>query len=136
MTTPDLLQEAGYKYLMECSADDQTIWLKTRSGRILSIPYPRPTNDLPMLHAYHVTPEQYANILIDQFDEMLQQSRDAPLTFCLSFHPYLSGHAFRIRQLRRVFQHINAHSDRIWLAHTGQIADYVSTLGAGVVPGG
>ena len=42
--TPDLLQEAGYSYLMDWLADDQPIWLETRGGRILSIPYPgRPT---------------------------------------------------------------------------------------------
>jgi peptidoglycan/xylan/chitin deacetylase (PgdA/CDA1 family) len=134
-STPDLLQEAGYRYLMEWSADDQPIWLKTRSGRILSIPYPRPTNDLPMMHAYHMNPELYANILIDQFDETLHQSRKMPLSFCLSFHPYLSGHAFRIRQLRRVFQHIQKHADRVWLARTGEIAEHVAGLPVGVVPG-
>lgn len=133
--TPDLLQEAGYRYLMEWSADDQPIWLKTRSGRILSIPYPRPTNDLPMMHANHMSPELYGDILIDQFDETLHQSQKMPLTFCLSFHPYFSGHAFRIRQLRRVFQHISQHADRIWLARTGEIADHVARLPAGVVPG-
>lgn len=133
--TPDLLQESGYRYLMEWSADDQPIWLKTRAGRILSIAYPRPTNDLPMMHAYHMNPELYANILIDQFDETLNQSRSMPLTFCLSFHPYFSGHAFRIRQLRRVFQHIKAHADKIWLARTGEIAEHVAKLPSGVVPG-
>ena len=133
--TPDLLQEAGYRYLMEWSADDQPIWLKTRAGRILSIPYPRPTNDLPMMHAYHMNPALYADILIDQFDETLRQSRNMPLSFCLSFHPYLSGHAFRIRQLRRVFEHIRRHADKVWLARTGEIAEHVAGLPKGVVPG-
>ena len=135
LVTPDLLQEAGYRYLMEWSADDQPIWMKTRGGRILSIPYPRPTNDLPMMHAYHMNPELYANILIDQFDETLQQSKQMPLSFCLSFHPYLSGHAFRIRQLRRVFQHISRHAGDVWLARTGEIAEHVAGLPVGIVPG-
>lgn len=132
--TPDLLQEAGYQYLMQWSADDQPIWLKTRAGRILSIPYPRPTNDLPLMHAYHTDPERYANILIDQFDETLHQSRNIPLTFCLSFHPYLSGHAFRIRQLRRVFQHVQKSAGKVWLARTGEIAEHVRKLPPGTVP--
>jgi allantoinase len=37
--TPDLLQEAGYKYLMDWPCDDQPIWMKTRRGRILAVPY-------------------------------------------------------------------------------------------------
>ena len=38
--TMDLLQEAGYRYVMDWTMDDQPVWLKTRGGRILSMPYP------------------------------------------------------------------------------------------------
>ncbi len=133
--TLDLLQEAGFKYHLDWTADDQPIWMKTRGGRILSIPYVRPTNDLPMMHRYQVTPEQYADLLIDQFDEMLVQSRETPLVFCLSFHPYFAGHAFRLKHLRRVYKHIKSNADKVWWAHTGQIADHIMTLPPGVVPG-
>jgi peptidoglycan/xylan/chitin deacetylase (PgdA/CDA1 family) len=30
--TMDLLQEAGYRYVMDWTADDQPIWLRTRQG--------------------------------------------------------------------------------------------------------
>jgi hypothetical protein len=43
--TPDLLKEAGYIYVMDWPADDQPFWLKTRSGPILSVPYPAELND-------------------------------------------------------------------------------------------
>src|SRR6266852_2989606 len=43
--TIDLLKEAGYKYVMDWPADDQPFWLKTRSGPILSVPYPAELND-------------------------------------------------------------------------------------------
>lgn len=132
MVTPDLTQEAGYQYLMDWGFDDQPVWLKTRSGRILSIPYPRPTNDLPMLHGRNFTPNQYADILIDQFDEMRAQSQSAPLVFGLSFHPYLIGHAFALKHIRRAIGHIAAHRD-IWLARPGDIADHVLTLPQGIV---
>jgi hypothetical protein len=39
--TPDLLQEAGYTYLLDWCHDDQPIWMKTRKGRILSVPIRR-----------------------------------------------------------------------------------------------
>ena len=39
-TTMDLLQEAGYRYVMDWTMDDQPIWIKTRGGKILSMPYP------------------------------------------------------------------------------------------------
>ncbi len=133
--TLDLLQEAGFTYHMDWMLDDQPVWMKTRKGRILSLPYVRPTNDLPMMHRYQVTPAQYADILIDQIDEMLNQSQTAPLVFCLSFHPYFAGHAFRLKHLRRVYQHIIAHRSAIWLARTGEVAKYVNELPRGTIPG-
>jgi peptidoglycan/xylan/chitin deacetylase (PgdA/CDA1 family) len=133
--TLDLLQEAGFSYHMDWMLDDQPVWMKTRKGRILSLPYVRPTNDLPLMHRYQLTPAQYADILIDQFDEMLEQARTMPLVFCLSFHPYFAGHAFRIRHLRRVYRHIASHASDVWLARTGEIANHVINLPAGVVPG-
>lgn len=134
--TPDLLQEAGLLYHLDWMLDDQPIWMKTRSGRILAIPYVRPTNDLPLMHRYQLTPEQYADILIDQFDEMLLQSQSAPLVFCLSFHPYFCGHAFRLKHLRRVYKHILSHADKVWLARTGEVAAHIAGLAPGMVPGG
>ena len=35
--TPDLLAEAGYRYLLDWCHDDQPVWLRTRGGR----PHPR-----------------------------------------------------------------------------------------------
>ena len=47
--TPDLLAEAGYEYLLDWCHDDQPIWLETRAGRILSVPYPQELNDIPQI---------------------------------------------------------------------------------------
>jgi peptidoglycan/xylan/chitin deacetylase (PgdA/CDA1 family) len=134
VVTPDLVHEAGYRYLMDWGFDDQPVWLETRSGRILTVPYPRPTNDLPMLHGRSFTPAQYADILIDQFDEMRRQSESAPLVFGLSFHPYLIGHAFMLKHIRRAIEHIAAHRD-VWLARPGDIANHAMNLPKGTLAG-
>src|SRR5207247_2144649 len=47
--TPDLLKEACYTYFMDWPCDDQPIWMRTRSGQILSVPYPVEVNDSPMI---------------------------------------------------------------------------------------
>jgi allantoinase len=133
--TLDLLQEAGFSYHLDWLLDDQPVWMKTRRGRILAIPCPRPTGDLALMHRSHFTPQQCADILIDQIDEMLQQSRSAALVFGLSFHPYLVGHAFRLKHLRRVYEHIASHAGQIWLCRTGEIAKHIQALPPGVVPG-
>lgn len=133
--TPDLLEEAGYRYVMDWAHDDQPTWLRTRSGgRIVAIPYARPTNDLPLMHGAKFPPAVWVDVLIDQFDEMLEQSRRQPIIFNLSLHPYLIGHAFRLRQLRRLLDHIISRRSALWITHPGAIADYARGLPAGVVP--
>ena len=47
--TLDLLKEAGYRYVMDWAMDDQPIWMRTRAGPILSVPYPLEINDSPAL---------------------------------------------------------------------------------------
>lgn len=132
--TPDLLQEAGYQYVMDWAHDDQPTWLGTRSGgRLLAIPYARPTNDMPILQGARQSPAAWADMLIDQFDEMLAQSARQPIVYNLSLHPYLVGHAFRLKHLRRVLEHIHQHRDRVWLTRPGEINTFVRTLPAALV---
>ena len=75
-------------------------------------------------------------MIVDGFDEMLEQSEGQPLVFPVSFHPFVVGRPYRIRQLRRAFQHILAHRDKIWLTRPGDICRHIESLPAGVVPGG
>ena len=110
--TVDLLQEAGYRYFMDWTCDDQPIWMKTRSGRILSMPYPIECNDTRGVIWYRYTSGEFTDMLIDGLDEMMRQSEGQPLVCPISLHPFVVGRPYRIRQLRRVFEHLEAASRR------------------------
>ena len=73
--TPDLLAEAGYKYLLDWCMDDQPVWFRTRRGRILSLPYPQELNDIPMIVGRKIGGDAFADMIVDSFDEMLEQSQ-------------------------------------------------------------
>ena len=126
--TPDLLQEAGYRYFMDWTCDDQPIWMRTRQGRILAMPYPVECNDTRAIVWCKYSSSEFAEMIIDGFDEMLAQSRDHPLVFPISLHPFVSGRPYRIRALRRAFQHIMRHRNQIWLTRPGDICRHVETL--------
>ena len=134
--TLDLLQEAGYVYQCDWPLDDQPVWMRTRKGRILNMPYPVETNDSPMMVFRQHTASQLAETWIDQFDEMLEQARAGqPLVCPFVLHTFVLGQPFRLRQLRRVMQHILAHRNEIWLTHPGRIAAHIQALPVGTVPG-
>ena len=132
--TPDLLQEAGYRYFMDWTSDDQPWWMRTRHGRILAMPYPVECNDTRGIVWYKHSSSEFADMLVDGFDEMLEQSVAQPLVFPVSLHPFVSGRPYRIRSLRKAFQHIVAHRERIWLTRPRDICAHIESLPAGVVP--
>jgi len=129
--TPDLLQEAGYKYILDWPMDDQPVWMKTRNGRILSVPYPHEVNDIPMIVLHHGTADKFADMIIDQFNEMLEQSKEQSLVYGVAIHAFIVGQPFRLVHLRRALQHVRAAGDRVWFATTGQIAQHFTEVTGG-----
>ncbi len=135
--TPDLLKEAGYTYVMDWPCDDQPIWMRTRSGPILSVPYPVEVNDSPMIvHRKH-SAREFCDMVVDQFDEMLEQCAKHPLVCNISIHPYVFGQAFRLRPLRMALKHCVEHQfrERVWWTRPGEIAEFCNSIQPGIIPG-
>jgi peptidoglycan/xylan/chitin deacetylase (PgdA/CDA1 family) len=133
--TLDLLKEAGYRYVMDWALDDQPVWMRTRSGPILSVPYPIEVNDSPALVFRRHSGRQFAEMVIDQFDELLFQSKKYPLICAIALHPFIIGQPFRLRAFRGALEHILAHRDEVWITTPGEIARYCAGLPKGIVPG-
>lgn len=128
--TPDLLQETGYRYTLNWCHDDQPVAKQTRSGqRLWSIPYPQELNDIPMIMARQMDAAPFADMIIDNFDEMLLQSRQQPLVMGIALHPYIIGQPYRLRHLRRALEHIAAARDagQVWLTTPGAICQHVDS---------
>ena len=121
--TPDLLKEAGYRYTLNWCHDDQPTSMTTRAGPLWSVPYPQELNDIPMIVGRMMDASAFAQMIVDQFDEMLEQSRSQSLVMGIALHPYLVGQPYRLRHLRRALQHIAAHRADIWLTTPGAIAE-------------
>ena len=135
--TPDLLKEAGFTHLLDWPVDDQPMWMKTRSGPILSVPYPMELNDAGTLGLRDHSGREFADMIVDQFEELLEQSEKQPLVFSLSLHGFLVGQPFRLRPLRQAIKHCVQHkkADQVWFTRAGEIASYCSAMGPGIVPG-
>jgi peptidoglycan/xylan/chitin deacetylase (PgdA/CDA1 family) len=133
--TPDLLAEAGYRYLLDWCMDDQPVWFRCRGDRrILAVPYPQEVNDIPQIAGRKIGGDAFADIIVDQFDEMLELSQERPLVMGVALHAYLVGQPHRLRHLKRALRHIAKHRDRIWLTTPGAIARHCVSLPTGIVP--
>src|SRR4029077_4426518 len=87
--TPDLLREQGYEYLLDWCMDDQPVWMRTRAGPILSVPYPQEVNDVPAIAVRRVSPAEFADMITANFEEMLRQAEGGPLVMGIALHPYI-----------------------------------------------
>jgi allantoinase len=131
--TPDLLVEAGYSYTLNWCHDDQPVAMRTRSGRRLwSVPYPQELNDIPMVVARQMDARDFGDLIADNLEEMLDQSRSTALVMGIALHPYIVGQPYRLRHLRRVLQRVAAARDAglAWCTTPGAVAAHMHTLAA------
>jgi allantoinase len=126
--TPDLLAGTGYRYTLNWCHDDQPVRMRTRAGPLWAIPYPQELNDIPMIVARQMSGRDFADMIVDQFGEMLRQSAQQPLVMGIALHPYLVGQPHRLTHLRRALAHVAA-SDETWWTTPGRICDAVEALG-------
>lgn len=133
--TPDLLQEAGYTYLLDWCHDDQPVWMKTRLGRILSVPYPQELNDIPQIVARKREGADFADMIVDAFEVMQAECDKRPLVMGIALHAYVAGQPHRFKHLARAFKHLARKAgDKVWFTTAGEIAAHVQSLPAGTVP--
>ncbi len=127
--TSDLLAEAGYRYTLNWCHDDQPMPMRTRSGAdFWSVPYPQELNDVPMIVARQMDGKDFAQMIIDNLDEMMRQARRQPLVMGLALHPYIVGQPYRLLHLRKALERIAAARDanQIWMTTPGAICAHAA----------
>lgn len=128
VVTPDLLREAGYEYTLNWCHDDQPLPFATRAGYLWSVPYPQEVNDIPMIMGRQMGAGAFADLILGNYMEMLEQSVRQPLVMGIALHPYIVGQPYRLRELRRALGRIAAEG-KAWITTPGAIVSYLADSG-------
>jgi allantoinase len=121
--TLDLLAEEGYRYTLDWCMDDQPVWMRTRSGGILAVPYPQEINDSNAIAVRRMHVADFAEMIVDGFQEMQRQADGGPaLVMGVALHTNIAGQPFRLPSLRRAFQVLASAREQCWITHPGSIA--------------
>ncbi len=107
--TVDLLAEAGIEYVADWVLDDQPVFIRTRAGDIVSVPYTVEVNDVVLSAIQQQPSDAILQRGRDQFDRLYQEGASIPRVMAISIHPYLTGVPHRIRYLEALYDHILAH---------------------------
>ncbi len=120
--TMNLIAEAGIDYTCDLYHDDQVQPVKTAHGDLVSIPYNLEVNDHYGFFVYNMSPRDYAQTLIRQFDRLAREGETSGTVMCIPLHAYLIGQPHRIGAFEEALKHI-ATDGRAWLARAGDIVD-------------
>jgi allantoinase len=121
--TPHLLAELGLDYILDWCSDDQPFPLNVRSGRMISVPYSVEINDIIQFLGRGVSPHDFADMVIDQFDTLYEEGATTGRIMAISTHTYLLGQPFRRPHLERVLKHVTSRAD-VWLPTSDEIATW------------
>lgn len=125
-TTLSSLVETGYRYLLDLRLDDQPVSLPTEAGPLLAIPYAAEINDSTTAIGRQTAARDFADMIVDEFEELLAASREQALVMSIVVHSFVSGQPFRLRALSRALEHIGANRDRVWFTQPRHIAAAVA----------
>ena len=80
------------------------------------------------VHRDH-TGREFADMIADQFDEMIEQCEQQPLVMSVALHPFICGQPFRLRALRKALKHCLEHKrkETVWFTSAGKIAQHCLT---------
>jgi len=102
LETPDLLAEAGIKYVADWPVDDEPCELKTQHGTLLSLPYSMELNDIAMMMVQHHPAIEFVTRCMDYFDRLYAEAKSRAKIMSIAVHPYISGTPYRIKYFEQV----------------------------------
>jgi peptidoglycan/xylan/chitin deacetylase (PgdA/CDA1 family) len=122
--TLDLIAEYGFCYTCDLFQDDQPQPIKTRSGKLISMPYSLEVNDVITCSVQGMDPWAYADVLKRQFDQLLKEGETSGTVMCVPLHAYLVSQPHRIRPFEAALEHFAGHGDDVWFTTGAAIAQH------------
>jgi peptidoglycan/xylan/chitin deacetylase (PgdA/CDA1 family) len=120
--TLDLIAEYDFWYSCDLFQDDQPQPLKTKTGKLVSMPYSLEINDVITYSVQGWSAEYYADLLIRHFDQLLEEGQKSGTVMCIPLHAYLVSQPHRLRPFERALKHIANHRDDVWFTTGSEIA--------------
>jgi len=104
--TPELLVEAGVKYIGDWVYDDEPTTIQTERGPLVTLPYTVELNDIPMMIVQHHESDYLLKRAIDQFDRLYEEGGERAKVMSLAIHAYISGQPHRIKYLEQFYEYV------------------------------
>jgi peptidoglycan/xylan/chitin deacetylase (PgdA/CDA1 family) len=131
--TPEVLAEAGLKFLCDYMNDDQPYLIHTAHGPLVNVPYSVEINDFTFFHRRAMSSEDALLMLKSQFNELYAESAKTGKMMNIGLHPHVSGHPHRMQFFRDFLSYVKQFGD-VWFAKREEVADWYLANHASHIP--
>ena len=121
--TPELLAQAGIRYVCDWTNDEQPYALRTDQGELYSLPVMLEFDDVTAMLSRRLPVNKYADLLREGFDTMYHDGAQTGRVIVLNLHPWLIGQPFSIGYLEEALGHMVGRQG-VWPATGSEIVDW------------
>jgi peptidoglycan/xylan/chitin deacetylase (PgdA/CDA1 family) len=117
LETPDLLAEAGIRYIADFVVDDLPCPIRTGAGTVWSMPYSLELNDIPVFMIQHHRAEEFVARARASADRLIAEAKAGAGAKVMGFavHPFITGVPHRIGVLEAVLDDLCGRSDAVFM---------------------
>lgn len=124
LNTPYILADEGFLFTCDIQNDDQPYMLNVGENRqLVAVPYNCEICDYPIYIRRGNTPEQFLAYVKQEFDVLLEESKDIPRVFSLGIHPHVAGRPARARAVAEFIKYASKQ-EGVWFAKFEEIAEW------------
>ena len=121
LDSPDHLAGAGIDYVLDWAVDDLPVWMDTRHGSLLAVPYNLEINDSLLFGVEKHASKEFVIRLSDTLHVYEQEARSLPRILSLGLHPHLIGIPHRFKYLQEALTILSGRTDTVFM--TGAAID-------------
>ena len=121
--TPQLLAEAGLRYVCDWANDEQPYPMTAGANPFFALPILYELDDVAALAQRRVTVGDYQLMITESFDKLREDGAENGRLLALNLHPWLVGQPFRIGIIDRALSHMMQQGG-VWAATGSEIVDW------------
>ena len=87
--TPDILKSEGIEFLHDWALDDLPVWMTTKHGPLVGLPYTFELNDVPIYAIQNGSTDEYLKRVEATLNVYRREMADQPRIITLALHPHI-----------------------------------------------
>lgn len=113
--TPDILKAEGIEFLHDWALDDLPVWMKTKHGPLVGLPYTFELNDVPVYAIQNGSTDEYLKRIEATLAMFAHELTSQPRVMTLALHPHIIGVPHIAHQLDQALDLLAARDDTVFV---------------------